>query len=97
RGGRLAAGVAVSAAFATADGGGAPAVPSEAVQTLEGASVVFVVEAGGFRARPVTVGKTGAGLTQILSGLKAGERVAGRGAFVLKAELAKGEAGHGDH
>jgi len=96
RDGRLAAGAAVSAAFATGSGGGL-AVPSEAVQTLEGAPVVFVAEAKGFRARPVTVGKSGAGLTQILSGLKAGERVAGRGAFVLKAELAKGEAGHGDH
>ena len=69
-----------------------PTVPAEAVQTVSGRTVVFVAEAGGFRARPVTPGATGGGATQIVQGLKGGERVAGRGAFVLKAELSKGEA-----
>ena len=36
-----------------------------------------------------------AGLPKIVAGLKGDEKVAGRGAFVLKAELAKGEAEHG--
>jgi cobalt-zinc-cadmium efflux system membrane fusion protein len=95
-GGRLTPGAAVSAAIAT-EAAGYPTVPSEAVQTVAGSSVVFVAEADGFRAQPVTPGRSGAGYTQIIAGLKGGERIAGRGAFVLKAELAKGEAEHGDH
>lgn len=95
-GGRLTPGAAVSAAIAT-EAGGYPTVPSEAVQTVAGSPVVFVAEAGGFRAQPVTPGRSGAGYTQIIAGLKGGQRIAGRGAFVLKAELAKGEAEHGDH
>ena len=92
-GGRLLPGAAVSASIAT-EAGGYPAVPSEAVQTLGGRPVVFIAETGGFRAQPVTPGRSGAGYTQIIQGLKGGERIAGRGAFVLKAELSKGEAGH---
>jgi cobalt-zinc-cadmium efflux system membrane fusion protein len=33
---------------------------------------------------------------EVLSGVAAGERYAGKNSFVLKAELGKGEAGH-DH
>ena len=94
-GGRLTPGAAVSASIAT-EAGGYPTVPSEAVQTVAGRSVVFVAEDGGFRAQPVTPGRSGAGFTQIVQGLKGGERIAGRGAFVLKAELSKGEAEHED-
>jgi cobalt-zinc-cadmium efflux system membrane fusion protein len=32
---------------------------------------------------------------EILSGVTAGEQIAGQGAFLLKAELGKGEAEHG--
>ena len=76
--------------------GGAVIVPSEAVQTVEGRPVVFVVEVGGFRAKPVTPGRVAAGSTEILRGLIGTERIAGKGAFLLKAELGKGEAGHED-
>jgi cobalt-zinc-cadmium efflux system membrane fusion protein len=76
--------------------GGAIIVPSEAVQTVEGRPVVFVVETGGFRATPVTPGRVAAGSTEILRGLAGSERIAGKGAFLLKAELGKGEAGHED-
>lgn len=71
-------------------------VPSEAVQTVEGRPVVFVAEAEGFRATPVTAGRISGGRTEIINGLKGGEKIAGAGAFLLKAELGKGEAGH-DH
>ena len=70
-------------------------MPSDAVQTVEGAPSVFVVEAGGFRARPVVTGRTADGRTEIVCGLTGVERIAGAGAFLLKAELAKGEAEHG--
>lgn len=71
-------------------------VPSEAVQTIEGAPSVFVAEAEGFRARTVIPGRASNGRTEIVSGLTGDEQIAGSGAFLLKAELGKGEAGH-DH
>jgi cobalt-zinc-cadmium efflux system membrane fusion protein len=89
-------GSVVSARVMTGAGGGAIIVPSEAVQTVEGRPVVFVVETGGFRAKPVTPGRVAAGSTEILRGLTGAERIAGKGAFLLKAELGKGEAGHED-
>jgi cobalt-zinc-cadmium efflux system membrane fusion protein len=90
-------GSVVSARVMTgAETGGAIIVPSEAVQAVEGRPVVFVVEAGGFRATPVTPGRIAAGSTEILRGLTGTERIAGKGAFLLKAELGKGEAGHED-
>ena len=90
-------GSVVSARVMTgASDAGAIIVPSEAVQTVDGRPVVFVVEAAGFRAKPVTPGRVAAGSTEILRGLTGNERIAGKGAFLLKAELGKGEAGHED-
>jgi cobalt-zinc-cadmium efflux system membrane fusion protein len=89
------AGTVLSARLTSSQGTGALVVPSEAVQTVEGRPSVFVVEGEGFRARPVTTGRTANGQTEILSGLTGSERIAGPGAFLLKAELAKGEAEHG--
>ncbi|WP_225897029.1 efflux RND transporter periplasmic adaptor subunit [Brevundimonas goettingensis] len=92
------AGTVVSARLMTiaANSGNVLTVPSEAVQTVEGRPSVFVVEEGGFHARPVTTGAISGGRTEITSGLTGSERIAGTGAFLLKAELAKGEAGHED-
>jgi cobalt-zinc-cadmium efflux system membrane fusion protein len=92
-GGRLTPGSAVSASVRST-GGSALSVPSEAVQTVEGRTVVFVADANGFKPRPVTAGRSGAGYTEIVAGLTGAERIAGRGAFLLKAELSKGEAEH---
>lgn len=75
-------------------------VPEDAVQTLEGRSVVFVEHGDGFRAQPVRVGHVGldaegrAKFVEIESGLEAGARYVSKGSFPLKAELAKGSAGH---
>lgn len=66
-------------------------VPDEAVQSVEGRDVVFVRTAKGFEARPVTIGQRGAGRAEVVSGLTAGQTIAGRNAFLLKAELGKGE------
>ena len=70
-------------------------VPEEAVQSVEGADSVFVRGKDGFTARPVKIGRRGGGRIEILSGVTAGEQIAGQGAFLLKAELGKGEAEHG--
>ncbi len=89
------AGSVVSARILSGADAGALVVPVDAVQTVEGAPSVFVVEEGGFRARPVVTGRTADGRIEIISGLTGAERIAGPGAFLLKAELAKGEAEHG--
>ncbi|NBB15193.1 efflux RND transporter periplasmic adaptor subunit [Caulobacter sp. SLTY] len=90
------AGTVISARLATGRAGsGLLTLPVEAVQTVEGRPSVFVVEGAGFRARPVVTGAVADGRVEIVSGLTGTERVAGAGAFLLKAELAKGEAEHG--
>ncbi len=65
-------------------------VPEDAVQSLEGRDVVFVRTPQGFRAVTVRLGQRSAGRVEILSGLQAGQTVATRNAFLLKAELGKG-------
>ena len=89
------AGSAVTGTVVTGDAVGGVTVPSDAVQTVEGATVVFVRTETGFRAVPVLVGRQAAGRTEIVRGLTGTERIAGTNAFLLKAELAKGEAEHG--
>lgn len=89
------AGSAVSGAIVTGDTTGGLTVPSEAVQTVDGNTVVFVQAPKGFQARPVLAGRQAGGRTEILRGLTGSERIAGTNAFLLKAELAKGEAEHG--
>ncbi len=70
------------------------ALPEEAVQTVEGKEVVFVKTAKGFQATTVVTGKRGGGRIEIVDGLKPGAIIATKGAFLLKAELGKGEAEH---
>ncbi len=91
----LPAGSAVSGSVVTGERAGELTVPSEAVQTVDGGSVVFVQVEGGFKATPVLTGRQAGGRTEILRGLNGSERIAGANAFLLKAELAKGEAEHG--
>jgi multidrug efflux pump subunit AcrA (membrane-fusion protein) len=71
-------------------------VPRTAVQTLSGRPVVFVENDEGFASQPVTLGREGESRVEILSGLSTGERVAATNTFLLKAELAKGEAADDD-
>jgi len=89
------AGSAVTGAIVTGETVGGLTVPTEAMQTVEGRAVVFVQVAGGFQAQPVLAGRQAGGRTEVLRGLAGTERVAGANAFLLKAELAKGEAEHG--
>src|SRR5262249_41911826 len=62
------------------------AVPSEAVQQIEGKNVLFVQkDPTKFEPRNVTTGDSVQGLTEIISGLEKGESIVVRGAFHLKA------------
>jgi len=71
------------------------AIPQAALQTLRGATVVFVP--GGapnrFRAQAVTIGRRSGDLVEIREGLEVGGQVVVEGAFLLKSQLMAGEFG----
>ena len=89
------AGSPVAGIVISSEESGAITVPADAVQTVDGRSVVFVTNDAGFRATPILTGRRAGGHVEVLGGLTGQERVAGMNAFLLKAELAKGEAEHG--
>jgi cobalt-zinc-cadmium efflux system membrane fusion protein len=61
------------------------AVPTEAVQQIEGKNVVFIQKGPTtFEPRIVTIGESVQGMTEIMSGLEKGQSVVSRGAFHLK-------------
>lgn len=70
------------------------AILADAIQTVEGKSVVFVRVADGFAAREVSLGRSDGQLVEITSGLDAGTDYAATGSFAIKAELGKGSAEH---
>lgn len=74
----------------SAGAGSAIVIPEEAVQSIDGRDVVFVRSAKGFIVQPVTVASRGAGRASVAAGLTAGQSIATRNAFLLKAELNKG-------
>ena len=92
--GRWAPGLYVSADVTLAEIVVPVAIRNEALQTLEERSVVFLASPDGFRAQPVRIGRSDAELTEILDGLKAGDRYVTRNSFILKADLGKGTAEH---
>jgi cobalt-zinc-cadmium efflux system membrane fusion protein len=91
-------GEAVTASVQLAGDGGPSTVrvPSTAVQTVEGRTVVFVRTPTGFKVTPVQLGDTAGDMVLIRSGLSGRERIATTGSFTLKAELGKSEAAHED-
>ena len=70
------------------------AVPASALQQVEGKNVVFVQRASTrFEMKQVERGVTVNEMTEIVSGLTAGDRVVTQGAFHLKSILAGGDLG----
>ncbi|AGW94979.1 efflux RND transporter periplasmic adaptor subunit [Cupriavidus sp. DF5525] len=69
-------------------------VAADAVQQVDGQSVVFVAVPGGFAVQPVKTGRTGGKLVEITEGLQPGARYAAANSFILKSELGKSSAGH---
>jgi cobalt-zinc-cadmium efflux system membrane fusion protein len=89
--GRLKPGMFLKAQIEIADQIAAVRVPKSAVQTDEQHnSIVFVQSGNKFEPRPVQLGNQNTNFVEIESGLKAGESYVSKGAFTLKAELAKG-------
>ncbi len=70
------------------------AVPADAIQTIEEKEVVFKQggEENEFVAQTVTKGIADEMNVEITDGLKPGDRIAVKGAFLIKAEFAKGKA-----
>lgn len=98
RAGEWRVGEAISAAMQLpGESVGSVTVPASAIQMVEERPVVFVRTPGGFRATRVTLGARGSGTVAVAAGLTGREEIAGQGSFTLKAELGKGEAGHGGH
>ena len=98
RAGQWRVGEAVTASVALAGGSGdtSVSVPSTAIQTVDGKSVVFVRTKDGFAAVPVALGDRAGANVIVRSGLKGTEQIAIVNSYVLKAELGKGEAGDED-
>lgn len=76
--------------------GRAVLVPTEALQKIQGEDAVFVRTAKGFAVRAILPGPEVGNMTEVRSGLKAGEQIAGANAFLVKAELEKGTGGDND-
>lgn len=70
------------------------AVQSDALQTIDDKSAVFIRVDGGFIAQTVVTGKSDGKYLEIIQGLKSGTPYAATGSFVLKAEQGKGSADH---
>jgi len=70
------------------------AIRSLALQNHEGRTVVFVLDEDGFEPRDVKLGRNDGELTEVVSGMTAGEQYAAANSFILKAELGKGSAEH---
>jgi cobalt-zinc-cadmium efflux system membrane fusion protein len=92
--GRWRPGLFVSTTIAAGENLASVLIPNAAIQTIEGKPRVFVETEEGFEARAVAVGPSNGTHVEILQGLSPGERYAVTETFILKAELAKGEASH---
>ena len=75
----LISGMFADVTFYTESSAGAIAVPSEVIQTSNGVQYVYVVENGAAVYTPITTGLTGDGVTEVLSGLSAGQQLVTRG------------------
>lgn len=77
--------------------GGEPAdvvVPTSAIQTIEGDTVVFARTEEGFEKRTVEIGRRNGRVAEIVFGLFPGDRIASGNTFLLKAEASRGAAEH---
>ena len=71
----LISGMFADVTFFTETAAGAVAIPSEAILTANGEQYVYVVENDAAKRTAVKTGLTGDGVTEVLSGLKTGEKL----------------------
>ena len=93
--GSLKPGAFVTGKIFGASGKPALTVPKDAVQYVNGKPVVYVPtqNEGEFRAQPVEIGEKHEDLIEIRSGLKAGDRLVTKNAFLVKSQAMKSELG----
>jgi cobalt-zinc-cadmium efflux system membrane fusion protein len=71
-------------------------IPTKAIQTFGEKEIVFVQTSDNeFMAREVEIGFSSGELSQVVNGLKEGEKVVTEGSFLLKSELLKSKLGAG--
>lgn len=70
------------------------AVKTAAIQRMEGKHVVFVQEGERYETRPIRMGASDSEWTEVLEGLKAGERYVSEKSFQIKADIGKASAAH---
>lgn len=96
--GRWMPGIFVKGQILEAAASSAVVLPSEALQNIDGINVVFVPEGEEFKPVEVSIGKSNREKTEIISGLKPGDRYVAKGAFELKAvKLTSGVDAHAGH
>lgn len=69
-------------------------VKNQALQTLHGREVVFVLHNDTYRAQPVELGRSDEHSTEILAGLDSGDRYVVHNSYLLKADVLKSGAAH---
>ncbi|ABZ78445.1 biotin/lipoyl attachment domain-containing protein [Shewanella halifaxensis HAW-EB4] len=69
-------------------------IDNRALQVSEGQQVVFIRNGEGFEKRAVKLGRSDSQMSEVLSGLEAGEEYAVNNSFLLKADLEKSSAAH---
>lgn len=93
---RLRPGMFASAHIAEPATRNAVFIPEDALQTINGMPVVFVTtDSVTFQARTVNVGTRSMGKAEIVDGLKTGDRIVVKGAFMVKSEMLKSTMGDG--
>ncbi len=91
---KLRPGMFISARIATGSTRSAFIIDEAAIQSQGDSKVVYVALTDStFVARPVEVRSLGGNRSEILSGVRAGERVATRGGFLLKSQASKSQLG----
>lgn len=91
-------GMSATATVPVGDSGAILTVPVAAVQRVRNEWCVFLPrDASHFEIRRIGRGRDLGTEVEVLSGLRAGEKIVVDGAFLLKAQAEKGEAEHEDH
>jgi cobalt-zinc-cadmium efflux system membrane fusion protein len=93
---RWAPGLYVTAEVALSDTAVSLAIRNDALQTIDGNTVVFVRRGDGFEPSEVVLGRSDGEYSEAVSGIAVGETYVAANSFILKAELGKGEAAHED-
>jgi cobalt-zinc-cadmium efflux system membrane fusion protein len=94
---RWAPGLYVSAEVVLSQKPAALTIRSEALQTLDGKTSVFVEdEPGEFVPHAVQLGRTDGEVAEVLAGIQAGQRYVTTNSFILKSQLGASSAGHED-